>query len=147
MNPAEYMRAYRERHGRIDIVCARDVYDVLKAAAKRHGKKLSPFVLECAFAYLREGFILPDDKAVSELKRELRRWGNNLNQIAYHANRTQHLSANDITTAIKLVQTLEKRVERLYHEPKSLRKVIEQEIARDPQLIPKIRYLLDRCGK
>lgn len=145
MNQTEYRRAYRTRHKRIEIVCACEEYDLLKNSARKHGRKLSPFVLECAFSYLNEGFILPDEEAVSELKRELRRWGNNLNQIAYHANRTQQVSVGDITRAIQLVQTLETRLDRLFHEPKSLRVAIEEEIQRDPELIPRIRYILDQC--
>jgi uncharacterized protein (DUF1778 family) len=145
MNQTEYRRAYRTRHRRIEIVCECEEYDLLKNSARKHGRKLSPFVLECAFSYLREGFILPDEEAVSGLKRELRRWGNNLNQIAYHANRTQQVSAGDITQTIRLVQTLETRLDQLFREPKSLRKAIEEQVKDDPELIPRIRYILDQC--
>lgn len=146
-NPSAYREEYRTRHKRIEIVCVHEEYDVLKVAAIKHGKKLSPFIRECAFAYLKEGFILPDEEAVSALKRELRRWGNNLNQIAYHANKTQSINASQITQAIKLVQALEQKIEHLYRQPKSIRQVIIEEVKREPDLIPRIQYLLNQISQ
>ncbi|MBL4585683.1 MAG: plasmid mobilization relaxosome protein MobC [Flavobacteriales bacterium] len=139
---AEYRKEYRNRHRRIEIVCAVDEFDSLKSSAKKHGKKLSPFLLECAFTYLKKGFILPDETELSELKTELRRWGNNLNQLAYQANKERSANTQLIYDSIALVKKLEHRLEQFFHRPISLEKAIEEEAHKDPQLIPRLQYLL-----
>lgn len=139
---AEYRKEYRNRHRRIEIVCAVDEFDSLKISAKKHGKKLGPFLLECAFTQLNKGFILPDETELSELKTELRRWGNNLNQLAYQANKERSANTQLIYDSITLVKKLEQRLEQFFYQPLNLQKAIEQEARKDPQLIPRLQYLL-----
>lgn len=141
---AKYLRDYRKKRKRIELVCSFKTYNTLSLAASDYGRPLSPLILEWAMAYLEKGFILPDDQELIQLKHSLRRWGNNLNQIAHQANRESNIGQLQIERAVELVHRLEDDIDTIFNQPISIEDEIKKEIQRDPLLIPRLLALLQK---
>lgn len=141
---AKYMRDYRKKRKRIELTCSLKTYHTLVLVASEYGRPLSTLILDWALAYLEKGFVLPDDREVIALKNSMRRWGNNLNQIAHQANRENHIGLEQIRRATELVERLECDIDTIFNSPISIEEEIVKEAKRDPMLIPRLIALLQR---
>jgi len=138
----KYRKEYRKGHKRLELLIGFPSYALLQKAAKQHNRDLGPFILESSLAYLNEGFILPDDTQEKAVMNALHRWGNNLNQIAFHVNKGRYADDQRIAQAAKLVQELDGFVRSTYRQPVSIRKAIEEEAKTNPWMVPKLQYIL-----
>lgn len=92
-------------HGSYDkrITCnlRDDDHLALKTAADAAGMRLAPFVRDAALAYLAGRSLVPPrlDDLLGRLIAEVRRVGNNVNQIAAKANATGNVTRSDIKRA------------------------------------------------
>ena len=104
-NPHEVTIIQSTMHGTFDkrITCnlRDDDYRLLKAAAEAAGMRLAPFVRDAALAYQTGRFLVPPrlDDLLGRLIAEVRRVGNNVNQIAAKVNATGTVTKGDVGRA------------------------------------------------
>ena len=138
----KHTNQYRKTKKRVELLCSEEEHKLLLSSALKHHQKLSPFILNCAFAYLKKGFILPDDSQVKRLEEALRRHGNNLNQLAYHANKNNSVSGNQLNAAIQIINRLENEIKELFFSPISIEDEILNQARNNPGLIKRLLYTL-----
>lgn len=111
----EYMRAYRKgKNPSLTVNISGEKRRRLNEAAKDAGYKPTPFCREAALAYLDRRIVLPKsfEKALATATLEIRKIGNSINQIAHHANIQRHASHRELDRANRLLEELQKTVER-----------------------------------
>lgn len=118
---ARYMReVYRKTHIDLTVSIPKQQYDeVLLPHAVNAGRKVRAFVREAAFAYIGQSFLVPRDleAALLAVTDQLAALGNNLNQIARHANLEQTASRQDVQDARRLLERAEQLVEEAVRFP------------------------------
>lgn len=118
-----YMReVYRQAHPRLDVTLSQAQYRVLEQAARRSGRPVTAYFREAAFAYLEQRYLVPRDteQALHALVYQLRAAGNNLNQLAHHANTKRRATAEDVRQARELLTTMEAAITRFVRCPPSV---------------------------
>lgn len=117
----DYMRAYRKRQERksLTLTLSPARHRRLKRAAARSGRPLAAFIPEAAEAYLEKRYLVPADiqARLALAVTEIRRIGNNINQLAHHANRKRATSRQALRDARRLLQRLEETVLRHLADP------------------------------
>jgi predicted DNA-binding protein len=117
----DYMRAYRNRQERksLTLTLSPDRHRHLQNAADTSGRPLAAFIPEAAEAYLQKRYLVPVDirARLADAITEIRRIGNNINQMAHHANRKRETSRQELREARCLLQRLEETVLRHLTDP------------------------------
>jgi hypothetical protein len=115
-----YMReVYRKAHPRLDVTLSQAQYRHLEQAARQSGRPVTAYLREAAFAYLERRYLVPRDidESLHALVYQLRAAGNNLNQIAHHANTKRRATADDVRQARKLLVRMETAVTGFVRRP------------------------------
>ena len=86
------------RHRRINCRVSQREYDIITAASKQAGMPRATFIRAAALAHIEGQFIVPPSvqEGLAHLTAELRRMGNNLNQIARRTNTFQRATIIDL---------------------------------------------------
>lgn len=117
----QYMRQkqkeFRETHIRKEIYLTKREFGYLKGAAEKHQMKLSRFIKKIAFAYLKQLFIVPDDTHVRNLELELRRIGNNINQVTKHVNQKSEVKEEHVQVLLVLLKKIDNKVSNALRNP------------------------------
>lgn len=74
----ERQREFRAKYRSVTVSFLKKEATELEAYAKLHELKLSDFVKACVFAYLNQGFIIPNNDKIQRLELLLLRIGNNV---------------------------------------------------------------------
>lgn len=87
-----------------------DDYRLLREAADAAGMRLAPFTRDSALAYLAGRFLVPPrlDDLLGRLITEVRRVGNNVNQVAAKVNATGKATEADLFRVADFVVELER---------------------------------------
>jgi hypothetical protein len=110
-----YMRAYRKTAlSPLSVSLSRELRRRLDAAAHTAGYPPTTFLRKAAFAYIDRNIVLPAsfEQALFNATSEIRRLGNNLNQLAHHANLRQSATLRELQQARQLLTALEAAVTR-----------------------------------
>lgn len=108
----EYQKEYAKKHKEIRIRLTSDEYELIHPFVEQEGLSLAGFFKLAGFmqakGLLRLPNILTDE--LSQLKRILRGEGNNINQIARHANETHELPQNIENILFDILKNQEERI-------------------------------------
>lgn len=111
----EYQRnTLRKKKKRVELLLDPKQVKALDGAAGN--KKLGPFILSAALAYIEGEYIIPDEDRIRSLELQLRRIGTNINQIAKKANR-EGVDADSIAAAANLLPELERALSQIFRNP------------------------------
>ncbi len=114
----DYQAKRRKARPRIGVSLSAPERQQLSKDARRHGMKLPHFIRMAALAYTGKKYILPDDTTARALEIELRRIGNNINQVARRCNEKKTAEALDIEEANNLLIGLEDAVSAAFRNPR-----------------------------
>ena len=97
------------RHRRINCRVSQREYDTITAAATKAGMPRATFIRAAAFAHIGGQFIVPPSvqEELAHLTAELRRMGNNLNQIARKTNTFQRATIIDLFRTRRILDRVE----------------------------------------
>lgn len=112
-----YQRQYRKTRICKSILFTRQELKLLDNAATTHGRKFSTFVREAALAYLDSTFIVPNELQVTALENQIRRIGNNLNQVVHLCHRQSNVFCDDVNALWQNVRELESEVSKTFRSP------------------------------
>ena len=82
----KYIKVYFKDKKRKELIFTKAEYCFLEKMAKQHKQKVSSFAKDCIFSYLEKRYIVADNDTLNKLQIGIRAIGNNINQIAKHAN-------------------------------------------------------------
>lgn len=117
---ARYQREYRKTHHYLNVGIENDQYTkIIAPRAQAAGITPTEYLREAAFAYSEKRFLVPQDleAALWAVSDQLAALGNNLNQIARHANLEQAATRQDISDARRLLEQAGQAVERAVRFP------------------------------
>lgn len=107
----KYWEQFRASHKRVYGSLTHGDYDQMSQHASEHGRSLWHQIWFESCAYRKQEYLPSEDlkKEVATLCAEIRRIGNNLNQIAYHSNRFGKVLAE--RHALAHLEHLEKKLQ------------------------------------
>ena len=110
----DYMRAYRQSAHSVNATLSDKERRRLDGEAKALGRTPTACFREAAFAYFDRRTLLPKayEQQLAEAIGEIRRIGNNLNQLAHHANARRRATHREVQEARRLLATLETGIAR-----------------------------------
>ena len=110
----DYMRAYRQSAHSVNATLSDKERLRLDGEAKALGRTPTACFREAAFAYFDRRTLLPKayEQQLAEAIGEIRRIGNNLNQLAHHANTRRRATHRELQEARRLLETLETGIAR-----------------------------------
>ena len=111
----QYHKAYKQKKKAVKVYFdPKDYNAVLKIAAKEK-KKLAAFIREAVFAQAKHVYLFPSS-VEDEIKsgvRNMRAIGNNINQIARHANEQGYISLESMEQMFQYLKKLEDEIKSL----------------------------------
>jgi predicted transcriptional regulator len=109
-----YMRAYRQSAHAVSASLTDEERRRLAQEAEALGRKPTVCFREAAFAYFDRRTLLPKayEEQLAAAIGEIRRVGNNLNQLAHHANARRRATHREVQEARRLLADLEAAVTR-----------------------------------
>jgi hypothetical protein len=115
---AGYRNSYIEqkkpkKRKRVNCSFTKQEYNQIVKHAKQVGLAPTAFLKQTVFAYLNQGIVIPKDinAHLNKITLELRKAGNNLNQIARKANTVKKATIFDLVSAKRILRDMEKKVE------------------------------------
>lgn len=142
-----YQNQYRQKNKRVTFSLSKSVHQELEEKASQQGLKVGAYVKQCALAYLNQVFLLPDDSQVQDLELSIRKIGNNINQVVHQF----HKRKLPIPDTLQLIQThlqhLEEDITAAFREPQSLLEVLQEALEKEPQLISKLKSIIETIEK
>lgn len=118
---ARYMReVYRKANKSLNVTMAHERFArVIVPEAAKAGLSVTEYLREAAFAYAEQRYLVPQglEAALWAVSDQLAGLGNNLNQIARHANLEHHASRQDVASARLCLERAEQLVEAAVRHP------------------------------
>lgn len=114
----------------------------LAKKAATYNRSLPDFLKSTIRAYEQQAFLFPKNSEVRQLRIELRRIGNNINQVskAYNGGSlTQATAVSNLRHHLKEIDTL---VRNTLEQPKSFEAFITEALEKDRRLRPKLKRLV-----
>lgn len=137
----ERLKAFRKSSHRKDVYLTEREFEVLAAAAKRHGMKLGTFIRLAAMAYVKTEYLLPSDNAVHELEVSLRRIGNNINQLTKHVHQ-RGFTPDDLVAFQQKLNELETQVSQFLRQPLPLAEFLKNLLLQKPEYADTLEQVL-----
>jgi uncharacterized protein YukE len=138
----EKVRAFRAERRTVSLTFPLQDATTFEKNAAYHNMRLAAYIKACVYAYVNQGFIVPDNKQIQHLELLLRRIGNNVNQIARTANSVEGDTKNAVTSIQNQVNELEAELSQHLRQPLNLEVVIRLELQRNPAFLHRLRYLI-----
>lgn len=138
----------KERLYRSTIQFEKPDYLRLKHAAENHNMKLAEFIRKAVIAYLSKQYLTIEKAKLSELSIQLARIGNNINQVAKHANDNQYASEKHIAYLFQCLAHIEKDlVIPALTQPPTLLENIEAQMNADATFANEVEKLVTKRKK
>lgn len=107
----ELKQAYRKNRKEYTLVFSTEYAVQLEILAKEKGMPVPEFIRSLLKAYQNDtGYILPKENELKALILEMRKIGNNINQIARYINTNKTISIHDFKTLQDRLTDLEKLI-------------------------------------
>ncbi len=107
----ELKREYRKNRKEYTLVFSSEYAFQLESLAKEKGMLVPEFIRSLLKAYQNDtGYILPKENELKTLILEMRKVGNNINQIARYINTNKAISINEFQTLQDRLSDLEKLI-------------------------------------
>ena len=155
---------FRERNKSVKLFFDKSKeYPYIERQAKKHGLKISSFVKDCVFAYLKKQYISPNEdklerciQEIAQIRTAIDRIGTNINQIAKHTNQQKFLG-NDYEKQIyksifdldklNIFFELEDRINAACREPRDLISFLKSKFEEDKNIVFEVEKLINKYKK
>lgn len=111
----QYNKAYCQKKKAVKVFFDLKDYNAILKIASKEQKKVATFIREAVFAQARHVYLLP--KTIEdEIKlgvRNMRSIGNNINQIARHANEQGYITPESLESVLQHLKKLEDEIKSL----------------------------------
>lgn len=117
----EDKREYRNQRKEYVLILSRE--DARRLEVFATAKHMSPqeFIKALLGAYTGDsGYVLPADSVLKDLVLEIRRIGNNINQVARHVNADASVSLDDIRQLKRQLETVEQKIVQAVTNPEKI---------------------------
>jgi hypothetical protein len=105
----EQKQAYRKSRREYILICSNDEAQILEKYANEKQMSVTEFIKSYLKKYKTDNeYVLPNDDVLKNLIIEIRRIGNNLNQVARYVNANKTISENDFQIIENRLSELEK---------------------------------------
>ncbi|MDX2469627.1 MAG: plasmid mobilization relaxosome protein MobC [SAR324 cluster bacterium] len=98
-----------------------DELDELEAAAKYHHLSTSALLRSATFAYLRQDFVIPDPRRLTELLFLLAKSSSNINQLCRYTHERKALTESTLIELTSEIRKISKAIEKALREPNRLK--------------------------
>ncbi|MEM6269142.1 MAG: hypothetical protein AAF998_06865 [Bacteroidota bacterium] len=126
----DYQESFRKLHKRLEIVLKLAEWKWLAKKALRYGMKPGPFLKAAGWSYLKRKYLLPDKKRLHDLELNLRRIGNNINQLVRRAHQDQQVELGMLNQMQVQLNDLENWVRHAFTSPQLLIDIVIREMRR-----------------
>lgn len=121
----EYLKSYRIKLKRVEVLFSIDEYKKLKNIAENYQEKPTTFIRKSCLAYIQSKAFLPLNENLEESKMLIRKSSNNINQLVYLSHSQKSISNERFEAIINEVKQLENVIHTLYTSPKIIFKPIQ----------------------
>ena len=142
---AYYYKRKKNNHQTVVRMTVQE-HKTLNSLAKKHNKSLNVFMKESALAYANKSYMPRDPKQIDSVLQEIRKAGNNINQIAHQINKMKYRKVphsienemkvidNSFQTLLRYVEKIEiKAIEGFKSTPSTLKQELNEIVKIEPQ--------------
>lgn len=162
----EKRKEYNNKQARVELrlnkVGKGNEYDRLKKRAKN--KKLATFIKSCAIAYLKNEYVIADEKIIDELIKEISLYredrnkeGRNIKFILDRVRRQGMVYSNDISELYAKMYALDKLdftfdleqsvINALHHPEEHFFEYVERHLQKSPEAIERLEKIISKISK
>jgi len=140
----QYNINYIKKVKRKEIILSISEFNKIEKLAKQYKMKPGTFIKTCLFAYMENKYILPDRTDLHKLIVELKRIGNNINQITIKLHQTGQWKLFDSDSIYSSLFEMEKIIIKTLESPVNLISRIISEIEAEPEFVEKLQLIISR---
>lgn len=107
-------REYAQTRKRVELTFDLKEHIQFQKEAKKAKQTIPTYLRKAIDSARKNQVFLPDDSKLHDLQMEIRRIGNNINQMAYYANRNKSISASMIRAAQDYLNEIEELIIRSF---------------------------------
>ncbi len=110
-------REYAQTKKRVELTFNLKEHIQLQKEAKKVKQTNPTYLRKAIYSARKNQVFLPDESILYELQMEIRRIGNNINQLAYHANRDKSISRSMIRATQDYLNEIEELIIHSFRSP------------------------------
>lgn len=145
-NPLSKQKSYRlnylSRIKRKEVIFTKDEYSRVLKKAEEYGCSVTEYIKLCAFSSLESKPLLYNANLINAIFFEIRRIGNNVNQISRVVNAHKALPSFDSMRLLGMLKSLELYVKQMLGAPPELINLITDAMSKDPYFMYQIELLI-----
>lgn len=121
----EYRKLRKQKVFRVELALTPKQHRMFLAECKKYGKSMPSLLLLLACSYLEEVFVVPNEEIIRALQIDIRRIGNNLNQVVVKINKSNTVFHSDLWKMQEMVKDLEGAISKIFREPIKLKELLK----------------------
>lgn len=130
----ERKREYRSRHKTYRLSYTIETSLELNRQAGKYGKSVPQFIKAVVKAHIEgNGYVPLSENKVQDLVFQLRKVGNNLNQVVRHVNAKREVRLEDIEQMQNQLNEIENQVVKALTQPQEISEVLEEYLEQNPE--------------
>ena len=141
-----YMKAYRKKQKpkqyRVELRFTLRQHLRLQKGSEKYGISIPAFLIKIIFAYLDRIYVVPDDVLIRAVRMEIRRVGNNINQVALKVNASNTVFHSDIRNIQKELHTMEMEIAELFRTPVKLQDLIRETLLNHIAFLTELKEII-----
>ncbi len=147
----EYRRAYlrqkqqehRAKNKIVRLSFPHEYTEYLEAKAIEYNMSLPLFLKSCIDGYLRQAFVLPNDRQVKQVELELNRIGNNINQLVRHCHRLSLNPEKALDEIQEILSGVDTTVASYLRTPHTLDMLIRKTLTEQPAYLMQLQRIMN----
>lgn len=114
----ERKRAYRAKHFECMIRYSLKDGEAIKRKASAKNLTVQEYIKACVESYQDEKYIVPKNPVIQHLILQIRKVGNNINQLVRHIHTSKQISKSDIELLQNQLKKIDANVKEALYKPK-----------------------------
>ncbi len=107
-------REYAKTRKRVELTFQKKEFDQLSKEAKKAGLAIPDYLRKAISSSRKNQAFIPSESTLYSLQMEIRRIGNNINQLAYHANRNKRIDSNAVAATRSHLNKIEDQIKEAF---------------------------------
>lgn len=112
-------REYAQTRKRVELTFHKKEFEQLSKEARKASLAIPTYLRKAVNAARQNQAFLPNESTLYSLQMEIRRIGNNINQLAYHANRNKRIDQHTITATRSHLNKIEDQIKEAFLVPRT----------------------------
>ncbi len=112
-------REYAQSRKRVELTYSLNEYEQFEREARKARMNVPSYLRKAINASRKNQAFLPNDSTLHDLQMEIRRIGNNINQLTYLSQRNKHVSPETIASARVQLNQIEDQIKQAFLLPRS----------------------------